>query len=451
LVSTLAVLDAGDGRREAVNVEKGSQHDSIAWLPDGSGIVRSGQNFGTSVSRQLSIVSYPGGKVRRLTNDASDYRQVTVSAGDAAIAAVRVNRVANLWLADATGGEARAITKFTNPENSPVGFVTSFDGSIVYVAARDQSLQLWAIGAEGGEARALTGGDGFVVNPRAFRGGVAYNRIAPGGGISVWRVDLDGTKVKNLTPNAPAQIVDVARDGSFVTYLQLDGAAETWAMPVNGGAPKSLGPKISGGPFSPDGTQVVGFQLTTGTDGLVRFTLKLFRADGTPTDVNLEIPQRDANTLALCYNADMFRAKGLDPASPPKTWSELTTDAAKLKDPAKNVFGFGFSAMQAEEGVFQWLPFLYQAGGSIDHLDAPEAAESLQLLVDFVKSGVASLDVLNQRQYEVTNTFMAGNTAMVMCGPWELPRLRNEAKGRVCTRSRIHSATSGQSPRTSRT
>ena len=137
---------------------------------------------------------------------------------------------------------------------------------------------------------------------------------------------------------------------------------------------------------------------------------------------------RDANTLALCYNADMFRAKGLDPASPPKTWSELVADAAKLKDPAKNVFGFGFSAMQAEEGVFQWLPFLYQAGGSIDHLDAPEAAESLQLLVDFVKSGSASLDALNQRQYEVTNTFMAGNTAMVLCGPWELPRLRNEAK-----------------------
>jgi multiple sugar transport system substrate-binding protein len=137
---------------------------------------------------------------------------------------------------------------------------------------------------------------------------------------------------------------------------------------------------------------------------------------------------RDANTLALCYNADMFRAKGLDPASPPKTWSELVTDAAKLTDPAKHVFGFGFSAMQAEEGVFQWLPFLYQAGGSIDHLNAPEAAESLQILVDFVKSGSASLDVLNQRQYEVTNTFMAGNAAMVMCGPWELPRLKNEAK-----------------------
>jgi multiple sugar transport system substrate-binding protein len=137
---------------------------------------------------------------------------------------------------------------------------------------------------------------------------------------------------------------------------------------------------------------------------------------------------RDANTLVLCYNADMFRAKGLDPDKPPGTWSELVAAATKLRDPGKNVFGFGFSALQAEEGVFQWLPFLYQAGGSIDHLDTPEAAESLALLADFVKSGTASLDVVNERQYEVTNTFMAGNTAIIPCGPWELPRLQKEAK-----------------------
>lgn len=137
---------------------------------------------------------------------------------------------------------------------------------------------------------------------------------------------------------------------------------------------------------------------------------------------------RDANTLALCYNADMFKAKGLDPASPPKTWSELASAAEKLKDPGKNVYGFGFSAVQGEEGVFQWLPFLHQAGGSVSKVNTPEAAEALKFWADMVKNGTASRDVINQRQYEVTNTFIAGNTAMVMCGPWELPRLQTDAK-----------------------
>lgn len=137
---------------------------------------------------------------------------------------------------------------------------------------------------------------------------------------------------------------------------------------------------------------------------------------------------RDANTLALCYNADMFRAKGLDPDKPPKTWTELSDAAKALRDPAKNVYGFGFSAVQGEEGVFQFLPFLHQAGGSIEKVDAPEAVEALELWTGMVKDGLASRDVINQRQYEVTNTFMAGNAAMVLCGPWELPRLQKEAK-----------------------
>ncbi|MFI5013088.1 MAG: ABC transporter substrate-binding protein [Hyphomicrobiales bacterium] len=137
---------------------------------------------------------------------------------------------------------------------------------------------------------------------------------------------------------------------------------------------------------------------------------------------------RDANTLALYYNADMFRAKGLDPDKPPKTWSELVAAAEKLRDPTKGVYGFGFCATQAEEGVFQFLPFLYQAGGSIDKLDRPEATEALQFLVDMVKKGIASRDVINQAQYEVANTFMAGGTAMVIGGPWELPRMQTQAK-----------------------
>jgi multiple sugar transport system substrate-binding protein len=137
---------------------------------------------------------------------------------------------------------------------------------------------------------------------------------------------------------------------------------------------------------------------------------------------------RDANTLALYYNADMFRAKSLNPDKPPATWSELRDAADKLRDPQKNVYGFGFCAEQAEEGVFQWLPFLAQAGGSIDHLDRPEAAEALQFWADMVKTDTASKDVINEKQYEVTNTFMAGNTAMVLGGPWELPRLQTDAK-----------------------
>ena len=71
---------------------------------------------------------------------------------------------------------------------------------------------------------------------------------------------------------------------------------------------------------------------------------------------------RGANTLALYYNADMFKAAGLDPNKPPQTWAELYADAKKLNNPAKHVYGIAFSAVASEEGTFQFLPWIQMAG-----------------------------------------------------------------------------------------
>ena len=134
---------------------------------------------------------------------------------------------------------------------------------------------------------------------------------------------------------------------------------------------------------------------------------------------------REVNTLSLYYNADMFRAKGLDPDKPPKTWSEVVAAAEKLADPAKGVFGLGFCAAQSEQSTFQFLPWLWQAGGAIDKLDQPEAADALGLWADMVKRQLTSRDVINQPQGEVINAFMAGGSGMAVGGPWELPRFKD--------------------------
>jgi multiple sugar transport system substrate-binding protein len=137
---------------------------------------------------------------------------------------------------------------------------------------------------------------------------------------------------------------------------------------------------------------------------------------------------REVNCLGLYYNADAFRAKGLDPDKPPSTWNEVAEAAAKLADPAKGMFGLGFCAHQSEQSTFQFLPWLWQAGGAIDKLDQPEAAAALQFWTDMVQKKLTSQDVINQQQPEVVNAFLAGGSAMSVGGPWELPRFRTEAK-----------------------
>jgi multiple sugar transport system substrate-binding protein len=134
------------------------------------------------------------------------------------------------------------------------------------------------------------------------------------------------------------------------------------------------------------------------------------------------------NTIALYYNKDMFKAKGLDPDKPPKTWAELVDDARKLTDPSKNVYGITFSAKANEEGTFQFLPWAQMGGGGYDHINADGAVKALEVWKQIIDEKLASPDTLTRSQWDSTGTFNSGNAAMAISGPWELDRMLKEAK-----------------------
>jgi multiple sugar transport system substrate-binding protein len=115
---------------------------------------------------------------------------------------------------------------------------------------------------------------------------------------------------------------------------------------------------------------------------------------------------REMNALSLYINDEMFRVKGLDPEKPPATWSQVMAAAERLTDPARHVYGFGFCAHQSEQSTFQFLPWLWQAGGGIDRLEQPEALAALKFWTDLVSRGFVSRDVINQQQSEVISTFL---------------------------------------------
>ncbi|CAN7600998.1 ABC transporter substrate-binding protein [Rhizobium sp. LjRoot258] len=134
------------------------------------------------------------------------------------------------------------------------------------------------------------------------------------------------------------------------------------------------------------------------------------------------------NTIALYYNKDMFKAKGLDPNKPPQTWDELVEDARKLTDPAKNVYGLAFSAKASEEGTFQFLPWAQMAGGGYEDINAEGTVKALETWKTIMDEKLASPDTLTRGQWDSTGTFNSGNAAMAISGPWELDRMMKEAK-----------------------
>lgn len=142
---------------------------------------------------------------------------------------------------------------------------------------------------------------------------------------------------------------------------------------------------------------------------------------------NYGIPKA-TNTIALYYNKDMFKAKGLDPNAPPQTWDELVEAARKLTDPAANVYGLAFSAKANEEGTFQFLPWAQMAGGGYENINSEGAVKALEIWKAIIDEKLASPDSLTRGQWDSTGTFNSGNAAMAISGPWELDRMVSEAK-----------------------
>ncbi|WCN05178.1 sugar ABC transporter substrate-binding protein [Streptomyces sp. M92] len=124
-----------------------------------------------------------------------------------------------------------------------------------------------------------------------------------------------------------------------------------------------------------------------------------------------------ANTLALYYNKEVLDAAGVDPASV-KDWDSLTAALKKVKD--KGMKGITFSAINTEEGSFQFLPWFWGAGGDLTELDSPEGEAALSLWKQWVDSGYAPKSVLQNTQTTSWQEFATGDYAFAENGTWQL-------------------------------
>ncbi len=138
----------------------------------------------------------------------------------------------------------------------------------------------------------------------------------------------------------------------------------------------------------------------------------------------------EVDLYALNYNKALFQAAGI--ASPPKTWSELISDAQKLtkRDSSGRIIQQGFGIINSWNSgvVHPWLSLEESDGGQLlssSHrplLNSTPALQTTNLYYQLVFQYKATNPAMNQANASTTgpylDNFANGKTAMIIMANW---------------------------------
>jgi multiple sugar transport system substrate-binding protein len=136
---------------------------------------------------------------------------------------------------------------------------------------------------------------------------------------------------------------------------------------------------------------------------------------GTVDGVQYGVPF-GSNALGLYYNPTVLQKAGVDPASI-KDWDSLNAAIKKVVDSGSK--GIVFSGIKGEEGVFQYLPWFWGAGGKLKDAKSQAQTDANELLSTWVKNGWAPKSVTTDNQSAAWDNFLTGEYGFAENGSWQ--------------------------------
>ena len=242
------VFQASDGATKTLYTS-GSDVGQAVWTTDGDSLlvpIESEQGN----HRQLWTIAYPGGELRRVTNDLANYGSYLDMTRDGrTIATTESTTSSHIW--EVPQGQTALAKQITFQETPDTGVAAGPGGKILINSGIFNVLLMDADGSHRTPLMPQTHnvgtfsscGDKYVVLDSLV------DKKA-----KLWRVEPDGSNATVLAEDAV--FPNCSRDGKFLVYSNTEGT-KFYRMPVEGGAPAELNiPPSFGAPIlriSPDG------------------------------------------------------------------------------------------------------------------------------------------------------------------------------------------------------
>ena len=254
---TIYGIDIASREMKPLTQEHWPSIGKMVWTADGRGLIFIA--YRPNTGNQLYYLSYPGGEVRKITNDLHSYGNygLGITADGSALVAETWETSTQLWIVGVDDDSSRAIQLTAGDLDGRRGLAAFPDGRIVYVAREGGEYDFWTVKEDGTDARPITAdpfNDRDVATTPDGRFLVITSDRA--GGSHIFRAESDGSRPQQLTfGEAQDGTPDCSPDGQWVVYAStLDEKTTVWKVSIDGGAPVQLTDYECVAPsFSPDG------------------------------------------------------------------------------------------------------------------------------------------------------------------------------------------------------
>ena len=293
--STVIAVEVDSGAERSITSQKWCQGcvGQVAWLADGSGLLLLVFEPGPR-SVQIWQISFSGDEMRKVTNDLNNYSRLSLTADSTAIVTVQTEGASTIWVApQADASHARQIS--SGRYDGQLGLSWMPGGRIAYTSRESGLTDIWSVGQDGKDQKQLTAHaatnqapwatpDGrHIIFTSTRRGASKYLR-------SIWRMDIDGGNLKQLTGGPGDMYPKSSPDGRWVVFESTrSGSLRAWKVSIDGGEPVQLTDKLTLNPtVSPDGSLVACFYREDQPNAPIKVAIIPF-AGGDPIKV-FDIP-----------------------------------------------------------------------------------------------------------------------------------------------------------------
>lgn len=244
---SIEIVDVVSKTKTRLGSQDWTAVDQIAWLPDSSGILFEARVSKDSVNAQIWEETYPDGDVRRITNDLNFYTNTSVTADGTSLVTVQVALTGNLWTANlgssATFSPPKQVTSGISRADGISGIVWMPGDKIIYTYYTSGAVRMASMSPDGSDVRDIAAATSAFGWPSACGDGehFVYEGVKEKGGFIIWRGDLDGGNLKQISPDTLSLEPSCSHDGKFVVYVDESGKIpQLMKVGIDGGTPSAV-------------------------------------------------------------------------------------------------------------------------------------------------------------------------------------------------------------------